>query len=83
LGHHNRIGKNSVIQRQSGIKDDNIIEPEVYIGLHSQIFGDHLTIAQGTVIHPCMAIRRSTVPDEVVSLAGKDLRKIYHLASFD
>jgi len=83
LGHHNRIGKNSVIQRQSGIKDDNVIESEVYIGLHSQIFGDHLTIASGTVIHPCMAIRRSTAPNEVVSLAGKDLRKIYHLASFD
>jgi len=83
VGHHNTIGRNSVIQRQSGIKDYNTLESNVYVGLHSQIFGDELTISQGTVIHPCIAMRRSTVADEVISLAGKDLRKLYQLTNVD
>jgi hypothetical protein len=77
IGHHNMIGRNCVIQRQSGVHMHNTLEENVYVGLSTQVFGDHLTLGTGTIIHPCLAVNRSTKANETVSLAGKDLRRIY------
>lgn len=77
IGHHNIIGKNCIIQRQAGIHVYNTLEDNVYVGLSCQVFGEGLTLKSGTVIHPCLAVNRSTQKDELVSLAGKDLRRIY------
>jgi hypothetical protein len=78
IGYKNNIGRNIVFQRHAGLMHHASIEDNVYVGLHSQIFGNNLTIAQGTVIHPCMALKRSTKTDELISLAGKDLRRVYN-----
>ena len=59
--------------------NDNVIEDEVYFGLHSQDSKGGLHIRRGTVIHPCLMIRRDTKENEVISLVGKDLRRIYQL----
>lgn len=77
IGHHNVIGRNCIIQRQSGVHMSNILEENVYVGLSTQVFGDHLTLKKGTIVHPCLAVNRSTKENETVSLAGKDLRRIY------
>jgi tetrahydrodipicolinate N-succinyltransferase len=77
IGHHNTIGKNCVIQRQAGIHVFNTLEDNVYVGLSCQVFGEGLTLQSDTIIHPCLAVNRSTKSGELVSLAGKDLRKIY------
>ena len=77
IGHHNVIGRNCIIQRQSGVHMSNILEENVYVGLSTQVFGDHLTLKKGTIVHPCLAVNRSTKENETVSLAGKDLSRIY------
>jgi UDP-3-O-[3-hydroxymyristoyl] glucosamine N-acyltransferase len=77
IGHHNNIGKNCFIQRQAGIHINNTLEDNVYVGLSTQVFADGITLSKGTVIHPCLAVNRSTVENETVSLAGKDLRRVY------
>lgn len=77
IGHHNIIGKNCFIQRQAGVHVYNILEDNVYVGLSSQVFSEGARLKQGTVIHPCLAVNRDTKENEIVSLAGKDLRRIY------
>jgi len=78
ISHDNKIGRNVTWQRHSGIMSYNTVGDDVYVGLHSQIPADKVTIASGTTIHPCMALKRSTQPNELISLAGKDLRRTYH-----
>lgn len=77
IGYNNTIGRSCVFQRHSGIMHNNIVEDNVYFGLHSQDSCGGLTIRRGTVIHPCIMIRRNTDQDEVISLAGKELRRVY------
>ena len=77
VGYHNVIGKNVVFQRMAGIMHYNQVGDNVYVGLHSQICVNEITISSGTVLHPCMAIKRNTKENELISLAGKDLRKVY------
>ena len=79
IGYNNTIGRSCVFQRHSGTMNDNVIEDEVYFGLHAQDSKGGLHIRKGTVIHPCLMIRRDTQENEVISLVGKDLRKVYQL----
>jgi hypothetical protein len=78
IGYCNTIGKSCVFQRHSGIMHYNKIGDHVYFGLHTQDSVGSLNIANGTIIHPCLMIRRDTKENEVISLAGKDLRKVYN-----
>lgn len=77
IGYNNRVGRNCVFQRWSGMMNNSTMADDVYVGLNAQIFGYGLYIAKGTVLQPCMAVKRDTVENEVIGLAGKDLRKIY------
>jgi acetyltransferase-like isoleucine patch superfamily enzyme len=77
FGHHNHVGNNCVFQRKSGITSDTIIENNCYFGLNSNLLGCEVIIRQGTVVHPGLNLHRSTQENEVVSLAGKDLRRVY------
>jgi carbonic anhydrase/acetyltransferase-like protein (isoleucine patch superfamily) len=72
------IGRNCVIQRWAFMWDGTTIEDDCYIGMASRIMRDNLVIKQGTHIHPNMTLMRSTSPDEEISLAGKDLRRVYN-----
>lgn len=83
LGYHNQIKRGTVFQRRAGTMNYNTFGRDVYVGLHSQISGERLTIADGTVVHPCMCVRRSTEPGEIISLAGGDLRKIYYFYTME
>jgi UDP-3-O-[3-hydroxymyristoyl] glucosamine N-acyltransferase len=77
IGYHNHVQRNVVFQRWAGMMHKSTVGEDAYIGLNVQIFGDGLTIGRGTIIHPCIAIRRDTSENEIVSLVGKDLRKTY------
>lgn len=83
IGYHNVIQRGTVFQRRSGTMHYNTFGRDVYVGLHSQISGERLTIADGTIIHPCLCVRRSTKEGETISLAGRDLRKIYYFYTME
>jgi len=72
------IGRNCVIQRWAFMWDDTTIEDDCYVGMGSKIMRDGVTIATGTHIHPGMTLLRGTKPNEEISLAGKDLRRVYY-----
>lgn len=73
-----KIGRNCVIQRHAYLWDDIVVEDDCYIGIGSQVCRDGVVIATGTHIHPCMTLLRGTKPNEEISLAGKDLRRVYY-----
>jgi carbonic anhydrase/acetyltransferase-like protein (isoleucine patch superfamily) len=77
IGHHSSVGKSCVLQGKSGVMSDCIVEDDCYLGMCSELMRS-VTLARGTVVHPGLVLHRSTVPDEVISLVGKDLRKIYN-----
>ena len=78
VGHHSIVGRNTVIQRHCFITSAVIIENNVYFGLCSKICRSNVIIGSNTFIHPGLMLLRSTAINEEISLAGKDLRKIYH-----
>lgn len=77
IGHDSVIGKNVVIQRYCLITSSVNIQDNVYTGLGSRVSRSKVTISAGTFIHPNLTMLRGTSPNEEVSLAGKDLRKVY------
>jgi acetyltransferase-like isoleucine patch superfamily enzyme len=77
VGHNNTIGRNCVMQRYCTITGGVQLGDNVYIGMKSSVVRDDVTIASGTFIHPGLTLLRGTVENEVVSLAGRDLRKVY------
>ena len=78
VGHHCIIGKNCILQGKSGLTSQVTIEDDCYIGMCSEVLRSGAIIRQGTVIHPSLVLHRNTEENEVVSLAGKDLRRIYN-----
>lgn len=79
IGYKNIIKRNSIIQRSVGLMHRTLIEEDVYFSLHSGVFVSDIIFKRGTVIHPCLCMGRGTEENEVVSLAGKDLRRVYNL----
>lgn len=72
-----RVGRNCVIQRYCAVIDSVSIQDNSYIGVGARILRDGATIGAGTFLHPNISIFRDTKPNEIVSLAGLDLRKVY------
>jgi tetrahydrodipicolinate N-succinyltransferase len=77
VGDGTSIGKNCVIQRAVMLTGDISIEDECYIGMSSKLLRDGIKIRHGTFVHPGLILMRDTQENEVVSLAGKDLRRVY------
>lgn len=78
IAHDNIIGRNCVVQRYSVISGGVKLEDNVYLGVGSSVIRDNITVATGTFVHPGILLMRGTQPGEVVSLVGKDLRKVYY-----
>jgi UDP-3-O-[3-hydroxymyristoyl] glucosamine N-acyltransferase len=83
IGHDSVIGKNVVIQRYCLITSFVNIQDNVYVGLGSRVSRSKVTISTGTFIHPNLTMLRGTKTNEEVSLAGKDLRKVYQQIEVD
>lgn len=77
VGHGSVLGRNSVIQRYCLITSNVTVESNVYLGLCSKICRSNVTLSNNTFLHPNLMLMRSTTENEEVSLAGKDLRKVY------
>ena len=77
LGHHSAMGRNSILHRMAQTAGHANIGDDVYLGPHSQLGRDHVHVASGTFLHPTLVLMRDTQPNEVVSLAGRDLRRVY------
>ena len=77
VGHNSNVGRNSVLQRYCFLTSNVTLENTVYLGLCSKILRSDVIIRQGTFVHPGLMLLRGTAVNEEVSLAGKDLRKVY------
>jgi NDP-sugar pyrophosphorylase family protein len=78
IAHNCIVGKNCVIHGKAGTTSDCIIEDECYLGINSGLWRSNIILKKGTVVHPNLAVHRSTEENEIISLAGKDLRRIYN-----
>jgi NDP-sugar pyrophosphorylase family protein len=77
VGHDSKIGRNTILQRYVQITGNVQVEENVYLGISSKVLRSEVTVSKNTFIHPCLLLLRGTTENEEVSLAGKDLRKVY------
>jgi UDP-3-O-[3-hydroxymyristoyl] glucosamine N-acyltransferase len=78
IGDNSVIGYNCVIQRNVVVTGHVTIKDYVYLAVCAQVLGHYTSIANGTYVHPGLLLMRSTQPHETISLAGKDLRRVYN-----
>ena len=78
VGHESVIGNNVVLQRYCLVTSLVTVEDNVYMGLGSRVSRSDVVVSKNTFIHPDLTLLRGTLPNEHVSLAGHDLRKVYH-----
>ena len=72
------VGDHCVLQRHVQLAGGVTLGNTVYMGFYSLVSRHDTNIADDTFVHPSMTVMRDTVPGEVISLAGRDLRKIYN-----
>lgn len=76
IGHDSIIGVNSVIQRDCVITSDVTVGFDCYLGLSAKILKSDCILGERTFVHEAIYLRRGTLPDEVVSLHGKNMRRV-------
>ena len=79
VGANNTIKRNSVFQRKTGLMHNTVVEQDVYFDLNVNVFVSNVTFGHSTVIQPCLSLGRGTSVGEMVSLVGKDLRRVYQV----
>jgi NDP-sugar pyrophosphorylase family protein len=77
LGHDCVIGRSCVLGRYSSVISFVTVEDMVYFGHFSRANKPNTTVAMGTWLYPSIMIHRSTQTNEEISIAGKDLRRVY------
>lgn len=77
VGHHSKIGNNTILQGKSGVTSYVTIAENCYLGICSSIMRSYTQIMSGTIVHPGLNVHRNSTCNETISLAGRDLRKIY------
>jgi acetyltransferase-like isoleucine patch superfamily enzyme len=78
IGHDSKIGRNCVIQRDRFMCGNVTLEDNVYLSMQVSLFKSKSVISSGTVIQECIYLRRSTRPNEVVSLNSGNLKRVKH-----
>jgi carbonic anhydrase/acetyltransferase-like protein (isoleucine patch superfamily) len=76
IGHDSVIGKNCVVQRVACLASNCTVEDEVFMGISAKCFKSGATFGKGTFIHEGIYIRRGTVENEVVSMNGKNTKRV-------
>lgn len=76
IGHDSLIGRNSVLQRQVTLTSYSNVEKNVYFGMCVRALRPHAVYGENTFIHEGIYIRRNTVPNEIVSMTGKNTKRI-------
>lgn len=77
MGVGNTINRNCVMQRRCAIMHNTVFEENVYFELGVGVYVSDVVFKKNTVIHPGIIMGRGTQENELVSLAGKDLRRVY------
>ena len=77
LGPSSRVGNDCVLQRYAGVAGETTVGDGSYLSMNSGVLRVEVEVGAGTFIHPGIFILRGTEPNEVVSLAGRNLRKVY------
>lgn len=81
IGHHTEIKQNTVFQRHCSIAGDCVFEENVFVGTAVKALKTGATFGANTFIHEGIYIRRGTVPDEIVSIQGKNLSRVNDMAA--
>ena len=77
IADHCVIGDNCVLQHNTLLIGNTTMKNDIYLGIGSMVAKSYLTIENQTVVQQGLMVMRDTEPGEIVSLVGKDLRKIY------
>jgi carbonic anhydrase/acetyltransferase-like protein (isoleucine patch superfamily) len=77
IGHNTVIGKNCVIQRVACLASECTVKDEVFMGIAAKCFKSGSTFSQGTFIHEGIYIRRGTIENEIVSMNGKNTKRVF------
>lgn len=78
LGHHSTLGRNSAIERKVLVTGDVTIGDNVHIGA-GVICVNHagINIGDNSIVQPGIVLMRDVEPNEIVSIGGKNSRRIY------
>jgi hypothetical protein len=79
VGHHAKLGRNSVFQRRTSLSANTTYGKNVYFGLLAAHFKTEVVVSDGTFVHEGVCFQRGTVEDEVISLDGGNLKRVYDL----
>lgn len=78
VGHDSKIGRNVVLQRASMILSLTQVGDNVYVGMGAKcIKPQGMNIGADSFIHPTVTVMRDVEPNEVISLTGRNPKKIY------
>lgn len=78
VAHHSVLKENVVVQRMVMVTSNTTIEDNAYIGMCSKLLKDSgMTIGANSFVHPGITVMRDVDAGEVVSLTGRNSRKIY------
>lgn len=77
LGHHTRVDRNSVIQRHCSIAGCAHFEENCFLSVSVKALKTHAVFGKNTFIHECLYIRRGTIPNEVISINGSNMARVY------
>lgn len=80
IGHHTVIERNCVFQRHCSIAGSCVFEENTFVSVAVKALKEGAIFGKGTFIHESMYIRRGTIPNEVVSIRGNNLSRVYDMA---
>jgi acetyltransferase-like isoleucine patch superfamily enzyme len=76
IGHHTVIMTNCVIQRHCSVTGYCTFEDNVYLGTAVKALKTGSIFGKGSFINEGVYIRRGTVPEEIVSITGKNTKRL-------
>lgn len=76
VGHDTIIGHNCVLQRVVGLTSRQIVEDDVYFALGVRSLKSGARFGKGTFVHEMLYLCRGTIENEIVSLNGKNTRRV-------
>lgn len=76
VGHNSTVGHNTVIQRKCNIISDVCIEENVYLSMSVCLYKSYSTVKKNTFVHECVYLKRSTISNEIIGLAGTNPRRV-------
>jgi UDP-3-O-[3-hydroxymyristoyl] glucosamine N-acyltransferase len=77
IGHDCNIGSNTILNRNAWSVGCVTIGNNVVVGTHSGLAKNNCVVGNNSVIHPGITVLRDVEENEIVSIGGKNSRRIY------